>query len=192
MKTCDYIEIRKKLKKELDSKRYEHTLGVEFTASALAMRYGEDIDKARLAGLLHDCAKCLTNKKRLSICEKNNIEISLVELNNPFLLHSKVGKYLAQKKYGIDDPGVLSAIEFHTTGKPNMSLLEKIVFIADYIEPGRKQAANLNEIRQLAFVDIDKCLIKILGDTLTYLKASGNELDPNTEETYNFYCNQNK
>lgn len=191
MKTSEYIEIRKKLKKELDAKRFEHTLGVEFTAAALAMKYGEDIEKCKIAGLLHDCAKCLTNEKRIAICQKQKIYISDVEKNNPFLLHAKVGKYLAKKKYGIEDDEILSAIEFHTTGRPNMSLIEKIVFIADYIEPGRKQAPNLLEVRKLAFEDIDKCLLKILKDTLEYLKEGQGELDPMTEETYNYYVSNN-
>lgn len=175
------------MKKNLDNKRYEHTLGVEYTAAALAMRYECSIKNAQLAGLLHDCAKCLSDEKRLSICEKHNISINETERRNPFLLHAKVGSYLAMKKYGVNDPDVVNAILNHTTGRPGMSLLEKIIFIADYIEPGRKQAPNLAEIRKLAFIDLDKALVRILEDTLAYLESGGSEMDPMTKKTYDYY-----
>ena len=100
MKEPDIRKIRKAMEKALDPKRYEHTLGVAYTAAALAMRYGEDINNAILAGMLHDCAKCLTNEKRLIICEKYNIAISDAERKNPYLLHAKVGSFLAMKNMG--------------------------------------------------------------------------------------------
>ena len=137
------------MKKSLDHKRYEHTIGVEYTAAALAMRYEECVKNAQLAGLLHDCAKCMSDTKRLSICKKYNISINEVEHRNPFLLHAKVGSFLAMEKYHVEDKDVINAILNHTTGRPRMSLLEKIIFVADYIEPGRKQAPNLKEIRKM-------------------------------------------
>lgn len=175
------------MEKVQDAKRFAHTLGVEFTAAALAMKYQADVTDAQIAGLLHDCAKCLTDEKRVSICEKHRIPMTDIERRNPFLLHAKVGEYLAREKYGITNPDILNAIRFHTTGRENMSLLERIVFVADYIEPGRRQAPNLTEIRQLAFTDLDAAMLKILEDTLSYLKATGGELDPMTEITYE-YC----
>lgn len=187
MKPIELRKIRKAMKKTLDAKRFEHTLGVEYISAALAMRYGADIKNAQLAGLLHDCAKCLTDEKRLSICEKHNISINEVERRNPFLLHAKVGSFLAMEEYRVYDPDVINAILNHTTGRPGMSMLEKIVFIADYIEPGRKQAPNLKEIREMAFVDLDKALLMVLGDTLAYLKSTGGETDPMTEKTYEYY-----
>ncbi len=192
MKTNELSKIRKSLEKTLDPKRYEHTLGVEYTAAALAMRYDASILNAQLAGLLHDCAKCLSNTKRLSICEKNNITVTEVEKRNPFLLHAKVGGFLAKETYGVEDKDVINAILNHTTGRPGMSLLEKIIFIADYIEPGRKQAPNLQEIRRLAFINIDQALVKILEDTLAYLQGSGGELDPMTARTYEYYRSENQ
>jgi predicted HD superfamily hydrolase involved in NAD metabolism len=90
-----------------------------------------------------------------------------MELQNPTaLLHAKVGSFLAKEKYGIEDEDVLNAIRYHTTGRPCMSTLEKILYIADYIEPGRKHASNLLQIRRMAFQDLDKTLFKILEDTL--------------------------
>ena len=185
----DLKHLRKSIKKVQDGKRYEHTLGVEYTAAALAMRYGSDLEKAQIAGLLHDCAKCISDDEKLSICKKHKIPVTESEQKAPFLLHAKVGAYLAQHKYGVKDQDILNAITYHTTGRGNMSLLEKIVFVADYIEPGRKHAPNLGEIRFLAFQDLDKTLIRILKDTLSYLETSGGEVDPATEITYKYYSN---
>lgn len=189
MKESDISKIRKSMKKKLDEKRYEHTLGVAYTAAALAMRYGEDMNNALVAGLLHDCAKCMTNEKRLSICEKHNIPITKAEEKNPFLLHAKVGSFLAMKKYGVTDKDVINAILNHTTGRPGMSLLEKIIWLADYIEPGRKHAPNLEQIRRVAFEDLDKALLMALEDTLDYLNSGKMEVDSMTQKTYDFYKN---
>lgn len=187
MKESDIRKIRKAMEKKLDEKRYEHTLGVAYTASALAMRYGEDANKALLAGLLHDCAKCMSNEKRRKICQKHNIRITEAEERNPFLLHAKVGGFLAAKKYGVEDKDIIRAVLNHTTGRPGMSLLEKITYIADYIEPYRKQAPNLETIRRLAFEDLDQALLCILKDTLEYLEAGNMEIDNMTRKTYEYY-----
>ena len=180
-------KLRKKIEKVQDAKRFEHTLGVEYTAAALAMCYGASVEDARLAGLLHDCAKCLTDEKRLSICKKNDIPVTEIEMRNPFLLHAKVGAFLAKEKYGVGKQDILNAILYHTTGHENMSLLEKIIFVADYIEPGRKQAPNLLEIRKLAFQNLDNAMLQILEDTLKYLQSGGGETDPMTEITWRYY-----
>ena len=151
-------KIKEDLKKKLSSKRYEHTMGVEYTSTCLAMRYGADIEKARLAGLLHDCAKYLSSEEKLSECERYGIPVSAYERKNPELLHAKLGACFANELYGVIDPEILSAIIWHTTGCPEMSLLDKIVFIADYMEANRNQAEDLPEVRALAFKDLDACL----------------------------------
>ena len=187
MSRYDCKKIKKKLKTELDKARYEHTIGVMDTAACLAMRYDCDFEKAQVAGLLHDCAKCIPNDSKLRMCKKFGIEITSSEKKAPFLLHAKLGAYIAKKEYEVDDPEILSAIACHTTGKPDMSLLDKIIFIADYIEPGRDKAPNLQEIRRLAFQDIDKALIHILKDTLSYLEESGQQIDPTTRAVLEYY-----
>ena len=187
MKRTDLSKIRKAMEKTLEEKRYEHTLGVAYTATALAMRYGENLENAELAGLLHDCAKEMDDEKTISLCEKHHISITEVERKNPSLLHAKAGSFLAMHTYKVDNGEVINAILNHTTGRPGMSLLEKIVFIADYIEPSRKKAANLAEIRKLAFMDLDEALLKILGDTLVYLREKEDTIDPMTEKTYQYY-----
>ncbi|MBR3509530.1 MAG: bis(5'-nucleosyl)-tetraphosphatase (symmetrical) YqeK [Lachnospiraceae bacterium] len=184
-------DILKKLTNAMEEvqtgKRFQHTLGVEFTAASMAMKYGMPVWQAQLAGLLHDCAKCLSDEKLLKVCNKNNLSVSDIEKRNPYLLHGKVGAFLAKTEYGIEDEDILNAIEWHTTGRPGMSELEKIIFIADYIEPGRKQAPNLTEVRKLAFENLDQAMIKILKDTLEYLKSGKGEIDPMTLKTYQYY-----
>lgn len=188
MKTADLKKIRKSMEKELDAKRYEHTLGVAYTAAALAMCNDVDLIKAETAGLLHDCAKCFSDDKKISVCRKNNMEINSVESRNPYLLHAKAGYCIAKNKFDIEDQDILNAILNHTTGRPGMSTLEKIIYIADYIEPSRKQAPNLSEVRKLAFQNLDQALLKILTDILSYLESGGGEIDPLTKETYDYYA----
>lgn len=183
----DLKKIKKKLKNELDESRYEHTIGVMDTAACLAMRYGADLIQALVAGLLHDCAKCIPNDKKLKLCRKNGIEVTPFEEKAPFLLHAKLGAWMAEHEYHVSDPAILSAIACHTTGKPDMSLLDKIVFIADYIEPGRNKAPGLPEIRRLSFTDIDQALIRILSDTLDYLASSNDPIDPATQNVLDYY-----
>lgn len=165
MSCYEIDQIRQTIKEVLDEKRYEHTLGVMYTAAALAMRYEEDVKKALVAGLLHDCAKPVSTN----------------------LMHAKVGAQFAKEKYNVNDSYILDAICYHTTGRPNMTLLDKIIYIADYIEPHRNKASNLESVRHMAFVDIDKCLYMILEATLDYLKTTCKDIDPLTEQTYIYY-----
>lgn len=181
------IKMQKKLKKYMDEMRFHHTMGVMYTAASLAMRYEGDVEQAQVAGLLHDCAKCIPNEKKLKLCRQNNISVSDIERNSPYLLHARLGSYIASVKYHIEDPGILSAIEFHTTGRAEMTLLEKIIFTADYIEPMRSKAPRLPEIRKLAFTDIDYAVYEILNDTLTYLRKEKTCLDNQTVVAYNYY-----
>jgi len=186
----DLKKIEKQVKKALSEERFEHTLGVTYTAAALAMAYGEDMEKAMCAGLLHDCAKEYSGEGLLHLCKKYGITVTDAEKKTPQLLHTKVGSYFAKTVYKVKDPEILRAIRRHTMGAPNMSLLDKIIFIADYIEPHRNQAPNLTEVRKLSFQSLDETMLRILGDTLDYLKQSGKEIDPQTAKTYGFYKNQ--
>lgn len=188
----DTKKIRKAMEKTQDNKRYEHTLGVAYTAMALAMRYDVSLKNAETAGLLHDCAKCLSGEKKIAICEKHNISMTELERRNPFLLHAKVGSFMAMNSYKVHDADVINAILNHTTGRPGMSDLEKIIFVADYIEPNRRQAPNLDQIRKLAFINLDQALFKILEDTLEYLHSVDGEIDPMTQKTYDYYAEELK
>lgn len=181
------LSIQKKLSKRLNKERYNHTLGVAYTASSLAMKYGEDIKTAFLAGLLHDCAKAYKSSKYLQMAKDYSVSVTESEEENPSLLHAKLGACLAKNVYGIFDENILNSIIYHTTGRPDMSVLEKIIYIADYIEPGRYKQKRLKEIRETAFNNLDQCMVMILEDTIEHLKTKTNAIDPNTELTYNFY-----
>ena len=180
-------EMSRKLKRYIDTNRFYHTQGVRYTSTAMARAHGADLVKAETAGLLHDCAKCINLSKMIKICDKAGVELSEYEKNSGSLLHSKAGAVLAQSKYGVKDEDILNAIRFHTTGRPGMSLLEKIIFVADYIEPGRDSAPNLPRVRSLAFDSIDDCVLQILKDTLSYLGTTGADVDPMTQITYEYY-----
>ena len=181
------LKIERKVKKELDQYRYMHTLGVMYTAASLAMRYQADVKDAMIAGLLHDCAKCIPGQDKIRLCKKYDIDITPIELSNPGLLHAKLGAYLAKKEYQVENEDILQAIRSHTTGRPDMSLLEKIIYIADYIEPGRNPLPNMDLVRKLAFEDLDECLFVMLKDSLEYLNSRNIPIDPMTEQTYEFY-----
>ena len=180
-------KIRIKLEKELDKDRFQHTLGVMYTSAAMAMRYEADLEQALLAGLLHDCAKCIPGDKKIQLCEKHYLGVSEVERKNPSLLHAKLGAFIAEEKYHIKEREILDAVRSHTTGRPGMSLLEKIVYIADYMEPGRKKLPNMADVRKLAFTDIDACLYRILKDSLVYLNTRNISVYPMTQMTYEYY-----
>ncbi len=191
----DVRKLTKAMEETLSGKRFQHTLGVAYTAAAMAMKYEVDVKKALIAGLLHDCAKCMSDEKLLKLSEKENIEVTDVERRNPYLLHAKVGAMLATKEYDIDDEEILDAITYHTTGRPGMTDLDKIVFVADYVEPGRDKAPNLAKVRKLAFEDLDGAVRRILKDTLKNLegeKGSDSEIDPMTAKTYEYYQKKEK
>ncbi|MCD8105474.1 MAG: bis(5'-nucleosyl)-tetraphosphatase (symmetrical) YqeK [Lachnospiraceae bacterium] len=189
MSDYNIIKIQKKLKKELDEERFIHTEGVMYTAASLAMCHDEDVTRTCVAGLLHDCAKCIPNAQKLRLCGHYKVPVSPVERAAPHLLHAKLGACIAKDKYGVEDPEILSAISCHTTGKPDMTLLEKIIFLADYIEPGRVKAPNLARIRHLAFSDIDLAVYMTLRDTLAYIKEKKAPLDNQSLVAYNYYKN---
>ena len=193
MKTIELSQkLRKSLEKELKPDRFDHTLGVAYTAANMAFIHGADVEKALVAGFLHDCAKCMSHEEQIKICEKNNIEVSEVEKRNHSLLHAKVGMYLARTKYDVYDTDILNAIRWHTTGREDMSLLEKIIYIADFIEPNRKPLEDMSSIRQEAYTDIDKCLAHILHNSVIYLKTIGKEIDDATMIAYEYYKDKYK
>ncbi|MEE8885628.1 MAG: bis(5'-nucleosyl)-tetraphosphatase (symmetrical) YqeK [Eubacteriales bacterium] len=185
--SSEWQPIEERLKHDLTDNRYRHTMGVTYTACAMAMVYGADLHQARLAGLLHDCAKCIPNSEKIEICRKKKVPVTDFELEHPVLLHAKLGAYMAKKEYGVEDQEVLDAITWHTTGKPDMTLLEKIVFIADYIEPNRDKQPHLAEVRKEAFTDIDECMYMILNDTVEYLEGNPKTMDKTTLSACSYY-----
>ena len=187
MNKKERINLIRELESELAYGRFVHTLYVSGTAANLAMRHGADIEKAETAGLLHDCAKCMNLGKMLKTCTKAGLNLSDMEKESGALLHSKAGAVVAHDRYGVTDEDILNAIRYHTTGRPGMSLLEKIIFVADYMEPCRDSAPNLPLVRKLAYENIDICVLQILKDTLSYLGTTDSEVDPMTQKTYEYY-----
>ena len=179
--------IQNELKKELDEPRYQHTLGVMYTASAMAMCHGADLAQALTAGLLHDCAKGFSMEEQRALCKRYNISLEGTLTKSPQLMHQEIAPFLASDEYKEQDSEVLSAIACHTTGKIGMTPLEQKVFIADYMEPNRKMIPGLSKVRKLAFEDLDKCTKTILKNTIEYLTECGQEIDERTVETYKYY-----
>lgn len=183
-----FKEIQNDLKKKLKPSRYRHTLGVVKTAGKLAEIHGCDTRKAEMAALLHDCAKYLDDDTKIAMCREYGVEITETELLNPTLLHAKCGAITAREEYGIRDEEILHAIQVHTTGAPAMNLLDKIIFVADYIEPGRDQAPHLKELRKLAGENIDQVTFRIMEDTVNYLNQhDAKRMDQTTWKAYEYY-----
>lgn len=184
-----FKDIQKDLKKKQKSSRYQHTMGVVETADILAKIHGADVSKANMAALLHDCAKHIGDAEKIAMCREYGVPITEAEQANPSLLHAKCGVIVAEYVYGIIDHEILHAILVHTTGVPNMSLLDKIIFISDYIEPNRDKAPHLKELRELAKKDLDLTTYQIMRDTVQYLNQRTEQvMDPTTEEAYRYYA----
>ncbi|WP_333860076.1 bis(5'-nucleosyl)-tetraphosphatase (symmetrical) YqeK [Clostridium sp.] len=178
-------EIKKYLKERLSEKRYEHSLNVKKTAVKLAETYKGEVEKAALAGLVHDCAKHMSDDEILSLADKNGIFVDEVSRLNPKLLHGNVGSVVAKKIMGVFDQEVLSAVACHTTGKKNMNLLEKIIYIADYIEPARN-FPGVEELRKKAFIDLDGAILDAFNNTIQVVINRGQLLHLNTIEGRNY------
>lgn len=179
--------LRRQMEQKLSASRYEHSLSVSYISTALAMRYGYSLEKAETAGILHDCAKRYREEVLIQKCEKHGILLTQEERNAPSVIHAKYGAWMAEHKFGIEDEEILSAIRYHTTGRPHMSLWEKILFTADYIEPRRNQVPDLSELRSLAFLDLDRTVYTILEHTLQYLESQKASEDPMTRAAYEYY-----
>lgn len=157
------------LKENLTESRFIHTIGVLETAQKLADLYGEDIDKVRYAALLHDCAKNLSVQEQLKICSDENLELDDITLKNCSLIHSHAGAVIASKTMGIKDDYILEAIRYHTTGRENMTKLDKIIYLADYIEPNRI-FKRVDEMREVAFSKgLDKAISLAIDNTINFI-----------------------
>ncbi|HZK18288.1 MAG TPA: bis(5'-nucleosyl)-tetraphosphatase (symmetrical) YqeK [Clostridia bacterium] len=173
------------LREKLNPERFNHSLGVAETAVKIAVHYGVDIQKARLAGLLHDCARYLSLDELLDIAKKNNIDVRIEEEENPSLLHAPVGLIIAKECYNIESREVLNAIASHTLGSTDMSELDKIIYLADKIEPGRR-FQGVGYLRELVYKDIDEALLWHLDYTIAYLINNAKTIHPQSVSTRNF------
>lgn len=157
-----------KLKTMLNRDRFQHSIGVQQTAIKLAEVYKADKNKASIAGLIHDCAKGKSGEELLRLAYRYGIRMKDLYKRQPDLLHGPVGSILAQKEFGIEDVEIIHAIKYHTTGCENMSLMDKIIYIADYIEPGR-DFPGVEELRALAFKNLNEGILKALDNTIKHV-----------------------
>lgn len=178
-------QIEDYLKKNLNRQRYEHSLRVRDTSISLAVHYGENIDDARLAGLVHDCAKNMNNDEIINILEKSGYNIDDIEKKSPFVLHGIAGAFIARDIMEISNENVLNAIAYHTTGRANMTKLEKIIYLADYIEPLRNFPGVL-ELREKAYRDLDEAMLMSLENTIKYIISKNELMHLNTIRARNY------
>jgi predicted HD superfamily hydrolase involved in NAD metabolism len=171
------------VRKQLTEHRYQHTIGVMETAIELAKKYGADVKKAELAAIFHDYAKFRPKEEMKRIIIEQNMPSDLLQYNAE-LWHAPVGAYLVKTEVGIDDVDILDAIRYHTSGRANMTVLEKVVYLADYIEPGRA-FPGVDEVRELAQQNLDLALLKALQNTISFLMKKNEAIYPDTFYTYN-------
>ncbi|MBT2656743.1 bis(5'-nucleosyl)-tetraphosphatase (symmetrical) YqeK [Bacillus sp. ISL-18] len=171
------------VKVQLTEHRYQHTLGVMETAISLAEKYGADVKKAEIAAIFHDYAKFRPKDEMKEIIMSQGLPQDLL-LYNTELWHAPVGAYLVGKEAGVSDNEVLDAIRYHTSGRPNMTLLEKVIYLADYIEPGR-HFPGVEEVREIAKENLEKALVKAIQNTILFLMKKNQTIYPETFYTYN-------
>lgn len=181
--------LREAVKPYLTAKRVAHVAGCESEAVRLAMHYGENAESAAEAGALHDITKKLSREEQLILCEKYGIILDKDQLANLKLLHAITGAELARDEFGVSDE-VYNAIRWHTTGKPDMTLLEKIIYMADYIEPTR-DFPGVDELRELAYSDLDAAMRLGLEMSLEDVKSAGVEPHKDTVDALRWYTNLN-
>ncbi|MBE3570400.1 MAG: bis(5'-nucleosyl)-tetraphosphatase (symmetrical) YqeK [Bacillales bacterium] len=176
------------VKEQLTEHRFQHTLGVMEAAIKLAAKYGADKKKAELAAIFHDYAKFRPKEEMKQIIIQQEMDPKLLQFHTE-LWHAPVGAYLTKTEAGIEDEEVLDAIRYHTSGRPNMTVLEKVIYLADYIEPGR-QFPGVDEVREMAERSLDEALIQALKNTIVFLLKKNQPVFPDTLDTYNHLVNK--
>lgn len=179
-----YEYIKSEIEKLLSLDRFKHTLAVEKEAVKLGQIYGADISKCKIAALVHDCQKDIKGEELINKARAYGIEVDKIQYNYPQLLHGPVGAYYCIYNFGINDKDIINAVYYHTTGRENMSLLEKIIYIADIIEENRC-FEGLEDIRKEAYININKALIMSADSTLSYIIKRKDLIHPLTIEFRN-------
>lgn len=179
------------LKDRLKEKRYYHSLCVADEAKRLAVKYGADPEKMYLAGLLHDITKNFSDDEQLQTFRKFDIMLSCTEKASPLIWHAMTGALVVEKELGITDFDIISSIRYHTTGKADMTLSQKIVFVADLTSADRSYP-DIEAIRTKADRDLDECIIGILKFTICDIISKNNPLHPDTLDAYNYLITKGK
>lgn len=178
-------DIKKELLNSIGEKRYEHSIRVMNEAKKLAKVYNIDENKATLAALLHDCGRFKEKLNILKKAEDFGIILESTYADDTNLLHAYIGAKIAEQTYCIKDKDILNAIRYHTTGRENMSTLEKVVYMADYIEPGRN-FEKIESIRDLSYKDLDKALKEAIDNTIVYIINCNQIIHEDTIKARNF------
>ncbi len=179
-------EIKNVLKDDIE--RYWHSVSVAITAVNLADIYGADKDNCIVAGILHDYCKCLSLDDMLSMCEKYNVILTEEDRNADGCIHGFLAAKVCKEKYDINNE-VYNAIYYHTCGRPNMTILEKIIYVSDFIEPLRRFRDRVEEVRRLAYTNIDKAIVLSSEMGLEHLKNTNKFIHSNTQKTLDYYKN---
>ena len=174
-----------KLRKSLSKKRFDQCLKVMETAEELAIIHECDVKKAKIAGLFHDCAREVPQDHLLKMAEDFGILLDEIQKREKVLIHGPLGAAVARKVYGISDNDILRAIRLHTTGDKDMEMLDKVIFVSDYIEPTRN-FPGIGKIRDMAIENLDEALILALDSTIKYVIAKGKLLHPKTLNARNY------
>ena len=173
-------QMKQELEKRLKPSRFRHSLGVAETAVKLAKRFGADEERARVAGLLHDCAREFRNEDMVKEAEKRGIAIGEVERSMPLLLHADLGAVRVRELYGVEDAAISQAIARHTVGGPAMTVLDKIIWYADMIEPGR-DFPGVDKLRELGgTASLDAMLLAGLSHSIVFVVEKGHLIHPAT------------
>ena len=191
IENIDTKQIIDKLNTMLKPKRLEHSINVAKCAIKLSEIYGYDKEKAYLAGLVHDCAKYFTKEQIDSYVEKYNIELDPLEVDNIALSHSIIGSFAIQDVFNIQDMDIINAVRYHTTGRENMSILEKIIFMADMIEE-RRNFPGVDYLRELSFnKQLDKALITSFNNTIKFVIDNDQLIHPRSVKARNYLMQEN-
>ncbi len=189
----DISQIKKKLQENLKPSRFEHSIGVMETAVKMAKRFGVDEKKAMIAGLLHDCAKYIPEQQGYELCSEWKISLDEISKENYAIVHQYLGRKIAKDYYGITDEEILDAIECHATGKADMSVLEKIIYISDMIEPNRLKNSydGLGKLIKLAYDDLDIAMLFGLEISCRHIFDIGKQLHIDTVRARNYILSEN-
>lgn len=183
---CQREQVLSWLAENVPQSRIQHILRVEQTARHLAQQHHLDVHQAATAGLLHDLAKYFLPARLLEMAQTAKLELTVVDLANPHLLHADIGAIIAAEEFGVTDPEILQAIANHTLGKPGMDQLSCVVFLADSIEPGRGDHPQLEAIRQVCALNLYQAVWMTCDRTLSHLLATGSLMHPRMVLTRNW------
>lgn len=184
--SSDLKKFEKEIEDRIGEKRFLHTKRVEEVALELAKIHGVDQEKAEIAGFLHDCAKIRDKDELLKAAKENKLLLTKEMQKAPQIIHSHLGAVFAEEVYGIEDREILNAIKYHTTGRANMTDLEKIIFLADYIEP-KRNFDGVEKARELAKKDLDSAMYFALNNTLKFLVEKDSYIVLETVKARNYY-----